>query len=1069
MMRKGTGGGRVIGAAMLISTLGAVASAEEAGPVDLALEAAETLRSASPERVDRIEQLEQSFYSRRERAIVRLERVVHAYPADPKAAALGFQLAELLFAHERADHLASFENLDALDGDAPIADYSRSKAAYGALLEAHPDAPEAAGALYGLAYCLREEGANDKALESYAELVSRFSDSAYAPEAHLRMGEEYFDANRLEAAAESYRSVLSAPGSPLYEEALYKLGWTYYRLSRYADAISVFTYLVDDAEAGESLGGMASEAKSYIAISFSEFSGVEGLQSYLERIGDRSYGAELLLSLGGLFRGEGEFQTAERAFRGFIEIYPEHREAPSAQRELVEVLELQEHEGEALAARARYSSLFGPGTIWAEEWMADDQAAGVRESAEEFHYGGAAGLHGRARDAADAEGLRRAVDLYASFLDRYPESDRTLQVAMQRADAWLDLEQPSVAADYFVAAADIADRRPDSGPVAANALYNAIHSLNAIDLEAGSTDFERMSKTIDRFAEQHAGDERIPSLWMRRAEIHFDAGLHAEAADDFARTAGVAVDAEQAARATEMVARSYFEAGRFVEAEEWAAKMDRSTKASSALQAAAIYRQAETLRDAGDASLAAAQFLRVVALDPHAEGSDAALYDAATAWLGAAEPALAARDFERIPAEHPESDLANDALRQAAVLREEAGEHTRAAVLLGELATRASGTQIGDDAAYFSALYWHEAGELERARSAFAAYHAEYEGAHDRNLDSRIREIRLAESAGASPDELSGRLDALLHVAERFRSAGAEMSAAILAEAQWKRIDLDLPGYREYAIRPPLQKTTQRKEKKMNALLDGYAKASEYRSAKWSIRSLARMGEVLEEFHRAIVAAPAPSDLSEVEAALYLMELEDYAAPYGEQAIESYVAAVEISVESGLDEPFGALAKARAQALRPEIDLPPLPREVSLGAPIRLAASQELELPELSAGEAMATPLGIDPPRPGFAIGSGTRAALIGTGVTGGITTAIMAARGSNTGAVMALGALSGGALGMAIWAPGRDDGQQDAKSNKNYSSDNPEVDLDLKGPRVELKPDLSRGGAKLLLTVPLN
>ncbi|MAE70326.1 MAG: hypothetical protein CME06_07630 [Gemmatimonadetes bacterium] len=1069
MMRKATGGGRVTGAATLLLALGALASAEEAAPVDQAVEAVETLRSASRERVDRIEQLEQSFHSRHERAIARLDRVVRAYPEDPKAAALGFQLAELLFAHERAEHLVRFENLDAFEGEAPIADYSRSKAAYRALLEAHPDAPEAAGALYGLAYCLREEGANDKALERYAELVDRFSDSTYAPEAHLRMGEEYFDANRLEHAAESYRSVLASPDSPLYEEALYKLGWTYYRLSRYADAISVFTYLVDDTEAGEALGGMASEAKSYIAISFSEFSGVEGLQSYLQRIGDRSYGAELLLSLGGLFRGEGEFQTAERAFRGFVENYPEHKEAPRAQRELVEVLELQEQEGEALAARARYSSLFGPGTTWADEWVADDQAVDVRRSAEEFHYSSAAGLHGRARDAADAEGLRRAVDLYASFLDRYPQSDRKLQVAMQRADAWLDLEQPGAAADHFVAAADIADLLPESSAIAANALYNAIHSLNAAGVEVGTSNFERMSTTIDRLAEQHAGDERIPSLWMRRAELHFDAELHAEAAEDFVRCAGNAFDSELAVRATEMVARSYFEVGRFAEAEEWAAKMDPAIESSSALRAAAIYRQAETLRDAGEASEAAAHFLRVVAIDPLAEGNDAALYDAATAWLGAGEAELAARDFERIPAEYPDSDLAKDALRQAAVLREEAGEHTRAAVLLGRLASRTSGTKIGDDAAYYSALYWHEAGEMERARSAFAAYHSEYETDHGRNLDSRIREIRLAESAGAGADELSGRLGALLDAAERFRSAGAEVPVAILAEAQWKRIDLDLPDYREYAIRPPLQETTQRKETKMNALLDGYSRASEYRSAKWSIRSLERMGEVLEEFHRAIIGAPTPSDLSQVEAALYLMELEDYASPYGEQAIESYVAAVEMSVENGLDEPFAELARARAETFRPGIDLPLPQREGPLGAPIQLAVSAELALPELSARETEGAPAGFDPPRPGFAIGSGTRTTLWGTGLAGGIATAIMAAQGSNTGSVVALGALSTGALGIAIWAPGRDDGQEDAKSNKNYSSGDPEVDLDLKGPRVELKPDLSRGGAKMLLTVPLN
>ncbi len=1071
MMRTQAGPHARLWVVLAIVAAGGAALAEEAQPIDLAQDAASVLRSRASGggvRIDAINKIQDRLHDRRASAILRLERVVEAYPDDPKAPALMFQLAELLFEHQRAEHLARFEDLDAeLEQDDLLADYGRAKAAYSALLAAHPDAPEAAGALYGLAYCLQEEGEGDAALVHYGKLVERFPKAGYAPEAYVRLGELLFDRNRLEEAAASYRAVLDWPASSLYEEALYKLGWTYYRLSRYADAISVFTYLIDDAGAGQQPDGMAGEAKSYIAISFSEFGGVEGLQSYLQDIGDRPYGAELLLSLGGLLRGEGEFDAAERAFRGFVESYGDHQEAPRAQRELVEVLELQEKESAALAAQARFSSLFGPGTTWADAWRAAEQAADVRQSAEDFHYASAAGVHAEARESGDSEGLRRAVDLYASFFERYPESQRLLQVAMQRADAWIDLEQPLVASDYFVEAAEIAAQSPESAQLAADALYRAILAADAAGAAADSIALGRMSVAIERLSAEHPRDERVPSVWMRRAELHFDAARYTKAALDFVRVAGMDAPPELIGRATEMAARSHFEAKQYGEAEAWAARLGDDAEAS-ALRVAAAYRQAELLRDAQDWSAAATEFLRVVALDPADSGAAAALYDAASAWLGGEDPTAAARDFERLATDYPESELATDALRQAAVLHEAKGDHLRAATLLSELASRAADSAMGDDASYYAARYWLDAGESARALVAFTAYREHYADDPERNIDARIQEIRLLEATDADRMRRLAALGALLDAAETYRARGAEIAPAILAEAEFKRTELDLPTYREATIKPPLDQSTRRKEALMNQLLDGYARTSEHLAARWSIRSLVRMGEVLEEFHRGLVQAPVPDDLSEVEAALYLMELEDYAAPYGDQAVESYVAAIDMAIETGLDEPLVAVGKARAQAFRPELELAALPGEELAAAPPRLAASAALRLPDLTLPTAPQDPADSGPWLPRLALGSGARWTLAGAGAAGGVGCALLAAQGSNTGVVLALGAASGSALAAAIWGGSQDDGQLDDKSHKNYSPNRSTDDLELKGPRVELTADPTNRAAQLLLSLPL-
>lgn len=1043
------------------------ATAEESAEVDAALEMG---RAVMSERAQEVAELQHRILERQANAIKRLERVVTAYPNDPQAPTLQFRLAELLFAQERAAHLARFDDLESLEDDQLLPSYPRAKAAYWALLNQHPEAQEAAGALYGIAYCLQEEGDVDGALARYSELVSLFPDSPYTPETRMRMGEHYFDRNELEAAAESYEQVLAWPASSLYEEALYKLGWTHYRLSNYESAISVFTYLIDDASGEEVRGGMADEAKSYIAISFSEFGGVERLAGYLAEIGDRPYGPELLLSVGGLFRGSGDFGEAEDAFRRFVAGYPGHEEAPNAQRQLIEVLEMQEQDAAALEARASYAQLFGPGSAWADSWGSADEAESVREAAEEFHYSSAAELHRRGRESKNAEELQRAAYLYETFLQRFPESGKCLQVAMQRADAWLDLEAPLEAAGHYLEAAAIADSRQDAQASAADALYNAILVFDRAGAPEDPTVFGQFSATVERFGAEHPRDERLATVRMRRAEILFDNQDYQLAAQGFSAVAQSTAAAELISRAEEMAARSYFEAGQYAKAESWSAGL-RNVPDAGALRLASVYKQAEALRAAGEASAAAVEFLRVVELDPQSVGADAALYDAATSWLSGGEQQQAARDFERLATRYPDSELANDALRQAAVIREAEGEYGQAATLLASLARRTVGTSEGDDAAYFSALYWEQAGATENARVAFATYFGQYVDRPDRHMDARLRELHLSEAAGASDKEVKKRLEGIVGAGENYRTKGNQVSHLILAEAEWKLTDLRFGSYRAYRIEEPLQKTTQRKERKMNDLLDGYLKAAEHGSAKWSVRSLTRIGEALEEFEGALLGAPLPADITEVEAALYTMELEDYVRPFEEQAAESYLAALDLAVEAELVDPYALRARARLGQLRPGQELPELPGDGPPVAKPLHAEEAELVLPSLSSLAPATRPGKGSLPEiegPGLAIGPGMRWSLAGAGAAGGIATAALAAQGSGTGLIIGLGALSTGALAAAIWTPGQNNGQVGAKSNSDFSAPVTTDDCEKRGPTITLAPDLIGRGATLALIVPL-
>ena len=130
----------------------------------------------------------------------------------------------------------------------PMKSYAPSIALYQRLITGFPDYQFTHGIHYLLAYCLGEMGQGQEAQAAYQALIERFPASPYVPEAWVRLGDWYFDeveANSLLQAADAFSKMYAYPEHPLYARAIYKLGWTYYRMDDYQQAVDSFTRLLD--------------------------------------------------------------------------------------------------------------------------------------------------------------------------------------------------------------------------------------------------------------------------------------------------------------------------------------------------------------------------------------------------------------------------------------------------------------------------------------------------------------------------------------------------------------------------------------------------------------------------------------------------------------------------------------------------------------------------------------------------------------------------------------------------------------------------------------------------------
>lgn len=229
-----------------------------------------------------IEQLEDAQMELRREAIARLEAFVYRHREhDVYTPDALFRLAELYYEDTVANYNRSQDNfakqMDLYNRgkilDPPVdqdRDFSRSIAIYkylhwvpegtpmlplsgklaGIVLEKRwPNHKLSDAAMYLQGFCESDMGELEKAVDTFGKLEEHYPNSKYAAEAWLRVGEIRFDAGEyVEAAAAYERAAKLAEknnDAGQYSLALYKLGWSYFQLYKYPEAVRWFQKLIE--------------------------------------------------------------------------------------------------------------------------------------------------------------------------------------------------------------------------------------------------------------------------------------------------------------------------------------------------------------------------------------------------------------------------------------------------------------------------------------------------------------------------------------------------------------------------------------------------------------------------------------------------------------------------------------------------------------------------------------------------------------------------------------------------------------------------------------------------------
>jgi cellulose synthase operon protein C len=780
---------------------------------------------------------------RRERldAIAAFEEFLQRYPNDARYTPdVMFRLAELYFEKSSDDQaLASREyeeTLKRMDPEKnaapppePKVDFTKSIALYQRLVTDFPAYRLNDASYYLLGYCQEKQENFDKAQGSYRTLIAQYPKSKFTTEAWVRIGEYYFDADTnvepkaLEKSADAYEHAVMDKTHALYDKALYKLGWVYYRMDKFDDAVGRFIALIDfyEAEAkkkgeDEVGGDLRNEALQYTAISFvdEKWGSLAKAQDTFAKLGGRKYEPEIYRRMADVYFDQTKQPEAIEAYRLVLQKDPLAKDGPQIQQKIVQAFERDRKLDEAFTEASKLSTMFAPGTRWYEKWKRDpDVVNSAGELVEKSLYSTAVYHHQQALvykqegkfDLAKSA-FETAAKAYSNYLSRFPRSKNAYELEYYLADCLYNSFQFAEAAKRY---ASVRDSSQDVKYQADAAYAAVLASQKQVDLEikAGTAklypvlkssdrpegekivpiELSALEKSLvansDRYIERaKPGDDRSPAIAYRTAELFYTHNQLDEARTRFESIVKTYPKSEVAKYATNLIIESYLVDKNWAAVEDVAKRLkengdviDKKSDLYAQLtkfELGGKFKRAEELMAKARYDEAAKKYIELVASEPKHEFADKALNNAAVCYENVQRFDSALKLYERIFSEYPSSKLADAALFRVAVNAEKSYDFDKAIEKYQKLIKDYPQAKDRESALFNTARLLEGLQRYSEAAQAFLRYADVYPNSEDA-AKNQFHAALIYEKMGDSTKEIG----ALNEFVQKFsnRSAQAEL------------------------------------------------------------------------------------------------------------------------------------------------------------------------------------------------------------------------------------------------------------------------------------------------------
>ena len=545
------------------------------------------------------------------------------------------------------------QNIDALDHTG----YNNAVGLYQQLLQAYPDYRRNDTVLYQLARAYEIGGRNEDALATLDEVVARYPGTLLIDEVQFRRGEMLFlqkDYNRAEAA---YQDVVRyGDKSRFFEQSLYKLGWSQFKLAWHEDSLAPFFELLDrkigDVEIGEGEERLQSLTRAerelvedtfrVLSISFSYMEGAESIDTFLAGRGNPRYSYVIYRNLGDLYLEKERFQDAAVTYEAFVKQDPYHPKAPLLQVEVIEAYKQGGFPSLVLDGKKGFVERYGmDGEFWVRNPRENNTEVAAHLKANLTDL--AQYYHAEAQKDGEKSDYQEAANWYRKYLAYFPGEADSANTNFLLAEILFESEDYQAATHEY----ERTSYEYEPHPKSSEAGYAAILAYREHEKQLnGAAKKEWHSQYLDsglKFADSYPNHPESGAVLTTVAEDLFQQNQF-----DLAIAVGQAVVAKQPAvdpklqrTAWTVIAHSQFDLGNFTAAESSYYSLRNFTPANDSVAnqeikdriASSIYKQGEQARDAGNLEMAVTHFTRLGEAVPDSDIRATAEYDAAAALI----------------------------------------------------------------------------------------------------------------------------------------------------------------------------------------------------------------------------------------------------------------------------------------------------------------------------------------------------------------------------------------------------------------------------------------------------
>lgn len=508
---------------------------------------------------------------------------------DQKAEMM-LRLADLYFAEGRYIFLGEMKKFDAsqekcfntegCDEQAMKPDNTVSKEwqeksikLYQAILKSYPRYARADEATYYLGSALQDTGFPEDAVEQFTNLVKLYPDSVWVPDAYVAIGEYWFEHDQAYKALLAYKKATAYPESDMYGFATYKLGWCYYNVGEYDNAITTMQGVVKlgAGAADKSKLQLEEEALNDLVRFFADADKLDDAEVYFRSLGKPDLYLKALKRIGATFFEQGKWDQAVAVYRKLIAESPNGASAPGYQVEIIRAYKKLQKRDEILTEVTSLLKTYGKTSAWAKANAANPEALASAQEAVELQVRTAAvEYHEYARKLKTGDEAKAyyalAYKSYKLYLDEFGDNPHAYEMHYAFGELLYKVKRFDEAYGQYMAVVKLNPQGEHSKFCAESAIFSADEQIKkeqvanpppttpskeAIPL----TEWEQ--KLIDACAQYAtlypSNDPKNISIIYKSAYLLYNKAHYSEAAEQFNKVIAMNPQSQQAMDAAHLM------------------------------------------------------------------------------------------------------------------------------------------------------------------------------------------------------------------------------------------------------------------------------------------------------------------------------------------------------------------------------------------------------------------------------------------------------------------------------------------------------------------------------------